>query len=65
MNFSNIIRVLVNLEKEGFIIRELGVKDKRIWYLYFIEKFLECYDEILKIINGYVEELLSLFEKEE
>ncbi|WP_198965055.1 MarR family winged helix-turn-helix transcriptional regulator [Clostridioides difficile] len=65
VNPSNITRALANLEKEGFITREPGVKDKRTWHLYPTEKSLECYDEILKITNGYVEELLSSFEKEE
>lgn len=65
VNPSNITRALANLEKEGFITREPSVKDKRTWHLYPTEKSLACYDEILKITNGYVEELLSSFEKEE
>ena len=65
VNPSNITRALANLEKEGFITREPGVKVKRTWHLYPTEKSLECYDEILKITKGYVEELLSSFEKEE
>ena len=55
-------KILVNPSN---ITREPGVKDKRTWHLYPTEKSLGCYDEILKITNGYVEELLSSFEKEE
>ncbi|WP_227450869.1 MarR family transcriptional regulator [Clostridioides sp. ES-S-0108-01] len=65
VNPSNITRALANLEKEGFITRKPSVKEKRTWHLYPTEKSLECYDEILRITNGYVEELLSSFEKEE
>lgn len=64
-NPSNVTRALVQLEEKGYIRREHGKKDKRTCYLYPTEKAIKDCEEIRKITQDMISEVLEPFTEEE
>lgn len=65
LNPSNITRALCQLEKLGFIERISKKDDKRTYNLYPTEKALEVYPKIKKIMDEWINFLLSNFSEDE
>jgi len=68
MNKSTVTRVISQLEKDGFVLKEINKTDKRIYNIFPTEKAKEVYPKILKVLDNWqiiISNGLSLEEKEQ
>ncbi len=67
LNKSNVTRALAQLERRGYIRREVNMQDKRTAAIFPTQKALEIYPHVREIITGWdasVTESLSEDEKQ-
>lgn len=65
MDKSSVAKMLVRLEKDGFIIKERHDEDARAYNVRLTEKALALIPQALKIQNEWLEEVTKIFNQSE